>query len=313
MSEKIKLSIAIPVYNSESTIENLVTQLIEKLSKEYELEIVLINDCSKDNSEKICIGLYERNKDIVKFYSLAKNVGEHNAVMAALNKVTGSYVVVMDDDFQNPVSEVIKLVSYASANSFDVVYTYYDKKFHSFFRNLGSKFNDKLANYMLGKPKNLYLSSFKVMNKFIVDEVIKYDRPYPYLDGLILRTTSNIGKLKVEHRGREKGDSNYTFKKLISLWLNMFTNFSILPLRISIILGFVFAIWGLVLGTYTFFEKLADPGLPIGFAAIAVSIFVFAGIQLIALGMIGEYVGRIFISQTRKSQFTIRKSFEKKI
>src|SRR3989304_1786242 len=244
MSEKIKLSIAIPVYNSESTIENLVTQLIEKLSKEYELEIVLINDCSKDNSEKICISLYERNKDIVKFYSLAKNVGEHNAVMAALNKVTGNYVVVMDDDFQNPVSEVIKLVSYASANSFDVVYTYYDKKFHSFFRNLGSKFNDKLANYMLGKPKNLYLSSFKVMNKFIVDEVIKYDRPYPYLDGLILRTTSNIGKLKVEHRGREQGDSNYTFKKLISLWLNMFTNFSILPLRISIILGFVFAIWG---------------------------------------------------------------------
>ena len=313
MSEKIKLSIAIPVYNSESTIENLVTQLIEKLSKEYELEIVLINDCSKDNSEKICISLYERNYNIVKFYSLAKNVGEHNAVMAALNKVTGNYVVVMDDDFQNPVSEVIKLVSYASANSFDVVYTYYDKKFHSFFRNLGSKFNDKLANYMLGKPKNLYLSSFKVMNKFIVDEVIKYDRPYPYLDGLILRTTSNIGKLKVEHRGREQGDSNYTFKKLISLWLNMFTNFSILPLRISIILGFVFAIWGLVLGTYTFFEKLADPGLPIGFAAIAVSIFVFAGIQLLALGMIGEYVGRIFISQTRKSQFTIRKSFEKKI
>ena len=313
MQEKINLSIVIPVYNSEATIERLVNLLIEKLSNQYKLEIILVNDCSKDNSENICIGLFEKFKDVIRFYSLAKNVGEHNTVMAGLNKVCGDYIVIMDDDFQNPVNEVIKLVSYTTAHNYDVVYTCYDRKFHSFFRNMGSKFNDILANYMLRKPKDLYLSSFKIINKFTVDEIIKYDRPYPYLDGLLLRTTSNIGQLKVEHQEREHGSSNYTFKKLVALWLNMFTNFSILPLRISIILGFVFALVGLVLGIYTFFEKLSSPKLPVGFAALAVSIFIFAGIQLIAIGMIGEYIGRIFISQTKKPQFTIRRSFEKEI
>ena len=312
MANRINLSIVIPVYNSEETIEKLVKLLIEKLCLDYKLEIVLVNDCSKDNSESICISLYEKYKEIVKFYSLAKNVGEHNAVMAGLNKISGDYIVIMDDDFQNPVSEVVKLISYATANNHDVVYTYYDRKFHSFFRNIGSKFINILADFILGKPKDLYLSSFKIINKFIVKEIIKYDLPYPYIDGLILRATSNIGKLKVEHKEREKGRSNYTTKKLIALWLNMFTNSSILPLRISIFLGFIFAVLGFSLGIYTFLEKLENPRLPVGFAALAVSIFIFAGIQLVALGAIGEYVGRIFMSQIRKSQFTIRKSCELK-
>lgn len=309
-NNKINFSIVIPVYNSEETIGELTDRLVQTLGSDYNLEIVLVNDCSKDNSEKVCIDLYNRHKPIVKFYSLAHNVGEHNAVMAGLNHVTGDFVVIMDDDFQNPISEAIKLVEYAKNNSYDVVYTYYDRKQHHFLRNLGSKFNDKVANWMLKKPKDLYLSSFKLISKFVVQEIIKYDMPFPYIDGLILRTTNNIGKIKVQHDARSQGKSGYTLHKLISLWLNMFTNFSILPLRLSIIVGFIFAIIGLAFGVYTLLEKLSNPRLPLGFATLAIAIFVFAGIQLISLGVIGEYIGRIKLSQNKSPQFTVRKKFE---
>ena len=311
MDEKtLSLTIVIPVYNSEDTIGKLTDHLVNSLGGEYKLEIILINDCSKDNSEKACIHLYEKHKSIVKFYSLSKNVGEHNAVMAGLNQATGDFIVIMDDDFQNPISEVIKLVQFAKDSTFDVVYTYYDRKQHHFLRNLGSKFNDKVSNVMLKKPKDLYLSSFKLLTKFLVKEIIKYDLPFPYIDGLILRTTNNIGKIQVHHQERNVGKSGYTITKLVSLWLNMFTNFSILPLRVSIYIGFIFAFLGLVLGVYTVSEKLSNPGLPVGFAALAVSVFIFAGVQLISLGMIGEYIGRIFLSQNKRPQYTVKKKFE---
>lgn len=307
---KVNLSIVIPVYNSEATIGPLTEKLIDALSRDYNLEIVLVNDNSKDNSEKVCIELYKKHKPFIKFYSLAKNVGEHNAVMAGLNQVTGDYTVIMDDDFQNPISEVLKLVEFAKEHNFDVVYTYYDRKQHSFFRNLGSKFNDKVANIMLNKPKDLYLSSFKLLNKFVVKEIIKYDMPYPYIDGLVLRTTNSIGKIKVHHVARGQGRSGYTIKKLVSLWLNMFTNFSILPLRWSIIVGFIFAVLGLIFGVVIMIEKFSDPTLPMGFTTIAVAVFIFAGIQLISLGIIGEYIGRIKLSQNKSPQYTIKKRFE---
>ena len=236
-----KLSIIIPVYNSEATIALLVEKLIKEISK-YQLEIILINDYSKDNSEKICVEIFNNNSDIVKFYSLSKNVGEHNAVMAGLNNSTGDYSIIIDDDFQNPVSEVLKLADYSFNSKLDVIYTYYDKKNHSFFRNLGSRFNDRVANWLLKKPKSLYLSSFKSISKFLVDKIIKYDLPYPYIDGLILRTTSYIGKIKVKHFKRKVGKSQYSFIKLVGLWLNMVTNFSIKPLRFATVLGFIFSI-----------------------------------------------------------------------
>lgn len=306
----MKISIAIPVYNSENSIIQLVDELIKNLS-EYHIEIVLVNDCSTDNSEICCLQIFEKYPEIVKFYSLAKNVGEHNAVMAALNNVTGDYIVIMDDDFQNPVSEVKKLINHISENNFDVVYTFYEKKKHSFWRNLGSKFNDKVANIMLGKPKDLYLSSFKIMNKFIVYEILKYDLPFPYIDGLILRTTANIGKVKVEHLSRKEGKSQYNLVKLFSLWLNMLTNFSILPLRIAILLGFIFSIIGFLLGIAGILMKYFDPTVPLGYASEFVVISILGGIQLIAIGMVGEYIGRIFMSISKKPQFSIRRRNEK--
>ena len=243
-SEHKKTSIVIPVYNGTLSIARLVDELIAQISPVFHIEIVLVNDCSPDNSEEVCIDITKKYLDYVSFYSLAMNVGEHNTVMAGLNKATGDYAIIIDDDFQNPVSEVKKVISYMSSHDFDVVYTWYKVKKHSFFRNMGSLFNDRIANMMLKKPRNLYLSSFKIINRFLIDEVIKYNLPYPYIDGLILRSTSNIGRVEVIHNIRERGKSNYNLHKLISLWMNMFTNFSILPLRISIFIGFIFSIIG---------------------------------------------------------------------
>jgi len=307
---KTKVTLLIPVYNSADTIAALISQLIAELSNFYLLEIVLVNDDSTDDSERICIELFHRYPSVIRFYSLAKNVGEHNAVMAGLNHVTGDYVVIMDDDFQNPISEVVKLVQEGIKSNNDVIYTFYEKKQHTLWRNAGSWFNDKVANLMLEKPKDLYLSSFKLINKFLTQEIIKYGLPFPYIDGLILRTTNKIGKIKVEHHQRNDGQSGYTLLKLIRLWLNMFINFSILPLRISIILGFGFSFLGILLGINTVIEKIINPALPLGWASLIVIICIFSGVQLISLGMIGEYIGRIFLSQNVKPQFTIRKTYE---
>lgn len=306
----IVLSILIPVYNSEKTIGRLVEELIKDLGSLFKLEIILINDHSTDRSEKVCISLFEKHKKTVKFYSLSRNVGEHSAVMAGLNKATGDYAVIMDDDFQNPVREVAKMVNFALEYDYDVVYSFYDKKKHNFFRNVGSWLNDRAANLLLKKPKGLYLSSFKVLNSFLVNEIIKYQAPFPYIDGLILQITNNIGSIKVEHQERQEGRSGYTVRKLISLWLNMFTNFSILPLRMSIFLGLIFASMGLILGVKTVIDKFIDPNMPLGFATLLISVSIFGGIQLVMLGMVGEYIGRIFLSLNKKPQYTIRKSYE---
>ena len=311
-SDQPKTSIVIPVYNGALSIERLVDELIAQLSIIFRIEIVLINDCSPDNSENICIEITKKHPDFVSFFSLAMNVGEHNAVMAGLNKATGDYAIIIDDDFQNPVSEVKKVISYMASHDYDVVYTWYKVKKHSFFRNLGSRFNDKIANLMLKKPKNLYLSSFKIINRFLIDEVIKYNLPYPYIDGLILRTTSNIGKVEVSHNIRENGKSNYTLRKLISLWMNMFTNFSILPLRVSIFIGFIFSIIGFLIGIYAVMEKIQNPHIPLGYTFLVVIISIYAGVQLIAIGMVGEYLGRIFMANNKKPQYSIRKSFNER-
>lgn len=304
-----KLTIAIPVYNSQSTIGRVVEELISSVTK-YQLEIVLVNDGSKDNSKQVCVDLFEKYPKIVKFYSLSKNFGEHNAVMAALNNSSGDFVVVIDDDFQNPTSEIIKLADYSFNEKFDVIYTKYKKKKHSVFRNLGSKFNDKIANWLLKKPKGLYLSSFKSINKFTVNQIVKYDLPYPYIDGLILRTTSSIGQITVKHLKRRKGKSQYTLVKLIGLWLNMVTNFSIKPLRFATFLGFIFSIVSFLLAIAGIMMKFLDPSAPLGYASLLVSVAFLGGIQLIAIGMIGEYIGRTFLSISKLPQFVIKERFE---
>ncbi len=305
-----RISIIIPVYLGENSISRVVVELMADVAPRFPLEIVLVNDCSPDKSESICITLYKKYPSVVRFFSLSKNKGEHNAVMAGLKECRGEWAVIMDDDSQNPVSAVIKLIETAIAGNDDVVYTYYKEKKHSLFRNLGSYFNDKVANVMLNKPKGLYLSSFKILNRFLINEIIKYDAPFPYIDGLILRTTSYINSVEVEHRIRPEGKSGYTFKKLLMLWSNMFVGFSILPLRVVSITGFICAGIGILLGLQAVIEKILNPDMPAGYATLVVAVAFFSGIQLIALGTVGEYVGRMFLKQNRRPQYTIRKRFE---
>lgn len=229
----ILISIVIPVYNSEKTISKIVDKLVAELEQKYDLEIILVNDCSKDRSEQVCIAIYKKYSKIVRFFSLSKNVGEHNAVMAGLNKARGEYAVIMDDDFQNPVSEAVRLIETAVKDNFDVIYTFCEKSQRPLFRRLGSWFANKTADIILKKPAGLYLSSFKIINRFTIDKIKKYNLPFTYIDGLILQTTGNIGKIRVQEHKRSTGKSGYSLKKLFTLWLNMFFNSSALPLLIS--------------------------------------------------------------------------------
>jgi undecaprenyl-phosphate 4-deoxy-4-formamido-L-arabinose transferase len=309
MLKNPRISIVIPVYNAEQNIKILCSELVFQLKPKYDLELVLVNDGSQDASHQHCLCLQGLYPNTIRYFDLAKNVGEHNAVMAGLNQTTGDFVIIMDDDFQNPISELGKMVDRAQETHADVVYSYYSKKQHSWFRNLGSGFNDYMATLLLRKPKNLYLSSFKLINRFLVNEIIKYDLPFPYIDGLILRTTDRIATVQVKHEKRVAGSSNYTPRKLFSLWMNMFTNFSIIPLRLSVLLGAVFSVFGFGYGVFAGIEKWLHPDLPMGYTTIIVLISLFAGIQLMALGMLGEYLGRIFLSQNKTPQYAIRKAY----
>jgi glycosyltransferase involved in cell wall biosynthesis len=299
-----ELSVVIPVYRGAETIGPLVAKLTEYLGDKYRLEIVLVNDGSPDHSADVCRQLAQANAE-VRFVNLSRNFSEHNAVMAGLNHARGESVVIMDDDFQNPPSEVIKLVE-ELRRGYDVVYSYYEKKQHSTWRNWGSQFNNLVATVMLDKPRDLYLSSFKALNRFTVEQITKYDGPYPYIDGLILQVTRSISRVLVEHDSRQTGKSGYTLRKLVSLWLNMFTSFSVLPLRFASAVGFLFAFLGLAMGLMCLVERIRFPDQPVGWASIIVTVFVIGGVQLFALGMIGEYLGRLFLKQNGRPQFVVR-------
>ncbi|MDP3265864.1 MAG: glycosyltransferase family 2 protein [Sulfuricurvum sp.] len=302
----MKISICIPVYNGAMTITALVEEVKKTLHK-YEFEIILINDGSKDNSEEVCVNI-TKQYDFVKFIALRKNFGEHNAVICGLNYATGDYTVIIDDDFQNPPSEILALIDEAN-KGYDVVYSRYEEKKHHWFRNLGSKFNDLVATWLLDKPNGLYLSSFKLIRKEVVEEIVKYKGPFPYIDGLILRVTDNIGTKTVEHTKRVEGESNYTLSKLISLWLNMFVNFSIKPLRIATVVGVAISVCSFILGIYFIVEKLLLPDASLGWTSLMVSILFLSGIQLIFLGIIGEYLGKQYLDQNGTPQWVIKKEY----
>ena len=306
MNRQVELSFVIPVFNGSRTISGVVEQ-IHQLYADLSVEVVLVNDGSADDSERTCRALHEKYPDSVVFVHLARNFGEHNAVLAGLNHSSGAFVAVLDDDGQNPPAEIRLMYDAIRERNADVVYGRYRVKQHSGFRNLGSRFNDKMANIMLNKPKDLYLSSFKVMNRFTVDEITRYSGPFPYIDGLILRATSNLTQVDVEHKERDDAHSNYTLRKLFMLWLNMFVNFSILPLRLSATLGFVTSLSSLVLMASFVIEKLfIHPDIAVGIPSILVTIVFFAGVQLVILGTVGEYLGRMFLDQSGSPQFVVR-------
>ena len=305
----VDFSVVVPVYNAERTIAALVQQLLDTYRPRGPMQIVLVNDGSRDQSHGICLELAEKFPEAVTYVCLAKNFGEHNAVMAGLRHVQGAYIVVMDDDFQHRPEDAIRLYDEARTKGLDLVYSYFPRREHGLGRRLGSGFNGWVANLMLDKPKDLYLSSFKCMSRWLVREIVRYRGPFPYVDGLALRCTRNLGRVEVVHHQREVGRSGYTLRKLVALWGSMFVSFSVMPLRASTLLGFVLIGLAAAGSVYVLLEKLAGRSVPEGWPFLAIIIMLFSGAQLLTLGIVGEYLGRLYLAINETPQAVIRDSW----
>lgn len=298
------LSIVIPVYNGEDSI-GLLLGALSSLHPNGGLEIVVVNDGSPDNSREVCLALVEQAAVPVVYVEHMRNYGEHNAVMTGLRHASGDYVITMDDDLQNPPDEVLRLYDHARRSGLDVVYTRYARKAHAGWRNLGSRFANAVADRLLDKPKGLYLSSFRCMSAQAARAVTDYRGPYPYIDGLLMQVTQRIGSLEVRHLPRAHGQSNYNLVRLVRLWLNLATSFSLAPLRLAVFAGAVMAVAGL-LGAVAVAVEALYSHTPSGWASIAVIMLLVGGVQCLMLGIIGEYVGRTFLSANGKPQAAVR-------
>ncbi len=301
-----KISFVIPCYRSARTIEGVVAEIQDTMAAipQYVYEIILVNDCSPDETFEVIKALCVRYNNITGI-SLARNFGQHAALMAGLRRAGGDIIVCLDDDGQTPADEVGKLLA-GIENGSDVVYASYENKHHSAFRNFGTWMNDIMTRMMLGKPKELHLTSYFAAKRFVVDSMLRYENSYPYIIGLVLRATRNISNVPVNHRSREVGTSGYTMKKLLGLWFNGFTAFSILPLRIATITGVIFAGAGFIYGIYTVVKKFVNPQVPLGFSSLMAAVVFIGGMLMIMLGLIGEYIGRIYISINNSPQYVVK-------
>lgn len=303
-----KISFVIPCYRSAATLPGVVAEIQEAMKnmEAYTYEIVLVNDSSPDDTFETIRRLCGENEKITGI-SLAKNFGQHSALMAGFHHVTGDLVVCLDDDGQTPALEADKLIRGIEQGA-DVVYARYQHKHHSGFRNFGSHVNELMTRVMLGKPKNLYVSSYFAARRFVVEEMIRYEYAYPYVIGLVLRSTKNIVNVDVNHRDRRAGESGYTLGKLLNLWFNGFTAFSVKPLRVATLTGVVCALCGFAYGIYTIIKKIfiQPPDLVIGFSALMSVIVFMGGMLMLMLGLVGEYMGRMYISMNNSPQFVIR-------
>ncbi|MBS7339783.1 MAG: glycosyltransferase family 2 protein [Suilimivivens sp.] len=302
------ISFVIPCYRSQATLPSVIREIQETMEglSQYTYEVVLVNDCSPDNTFDSIRELCRENKNITGI-NLAKNFGQHSALMAGFHQVKGDIIVCLDDDGQTPADEVGKLLEGIEKGA-DVVYAKYAHKHHSGFRNWGSHVNELMTRVMLGKPKDLFVSSYFAARRFVVDEMIKYEYPYPYVIGLVLRTTKNIVNVEVNHRDRMEGTSGYTLGKLLGLWFNGFTAFSVKPLRIATVTGAGCAFLGFAYGIYTIIKKIFinPPGLVTGFSALMSVLVFMGGMLMLMLGLVGEYMGRMYISMNRSPQYVVR-------
>ena len=302
------ISFVIPCYRSSQTLPGVIQEIKDtmKTLKNYEYEIVLVNDSSPDDTFCVITGLCRENDNITGI-NLARNFGQHAALMAGFHYVKGDVVVCLDDDGQTPACEVGRLLAGIEEGA-DVVYAKYNHKHHSGFRNFGSHVNEVMTRIMLGKPKDLYVSSYFAARRFVVDEMIRYEYAYPYVIGLVLRTTKNIVNVEIDHRDRQAGESGYTLKKLLGLWFNGFTAFSVKPLRVATVTGTICALCGFAYGIYTIIKKIfiQPPDLVIGFSALMSVIVFMGGMLMLMLGLVGEYMGRMYVSMNNSPQYVIR-------
>ncbi len=304
----MKISFVIPCYRSEKTIEGVVSEIKSVVSQrpEVEYEIIMVSDHSPDDVYSVIERLCREDPVHLKGLKLAKNFGQPAAQMAGFSRTTGDIVFSVDDDGQAPVDAIYDVVDCLLNNDNDIVYGVYQHKKHSLFRNFGSWVNHLMAVVLIGIPHGLHPTSFFAIRRFVASEVLHYDGPFPYISGLVFRVTRNFGTVVVQHRVRKDGESGYTFTKLIKLWVNGFTAFSVKPLRLATILGLLCAVAGFSFGFWIALRKLLlNPNAPVGYSSIMSVVLFIGGVLMLILGLIGEYIGRIYISINRSPQFVI--------
>lgn len=303
-----KISYVVPCYGSEKTIEKVVKDVEELMNtrKEYDYEIVLVNDNSPDNVWSVIENMCSKDKHI-KAICLAKNFGQHSALMAGYNICTGDYVVTIDDDGQTPVDQTFYLLD-ELLKGYDVVYGKYADRKDNSFRKFGTAMNNYMLETLIGKPKNIHLTSYFIAKSYIIKEICNYRNAFPYIWGLILRTTKNIANVTIEHSERIEGESGYTLGKLLSLWMNGFTAFSVKPLRITAIGGVVFACFGFIGILYTIINKILNPEIMAGYSSLMSMLLLIGGMLMLSLGLIGEYIGRIYLCINTMPQYVVKKT-----
>lgn len=308
----MRVSVVIPCYCSKAALPRMVSELYEILA-DHEVEIVLVNDCSPDDGEtwKLITELSQTHSGkagrLLIGVDLALNSGEHNAVLAGLRKTTGEAVVVMDDDGQNPPAAVPELLAHLTPNV-DVVYSTFPTKRHGLFRNLGSRFTNWVAGILMNKPKGLYLSSFKVMHRRLVDRLVDYPGSFPYIDGLVFRNTRRYAVVTVEHLARQDGRSGYSFTRLMKLYTNMAFGFSILPLRVLTFAGMLIAIAAMISALVFVGQYFISGATVEGWTSLSVLVIFFGGVTLLALGILGEYFGRMYLTMTGKQPYVVHQT-----
>ncbi|MCW3084286.1 MAG: hypothetical protein JWP12_1652 [Bacteroidetes bacterium] len=298
-----ELSIVVPVYNSAGIITELQRQIAAALDGKITYELILVNDCSKDESWKKITELASKHKNITGA-NLRKNSGQDNALLAGLRISKGNYAVIMDDDLQHSPAAIMDLYTVCS-NGWDVCYANFNSKKQSALKNTGSDLNGKVAQLLVQKPKEIYLSPYKIINRSTVNEIIKFAGPYPYIDGIILSISSNITQIDVAHQERLNGKSNYNFSRSFSVFMKLFTGFSVLPLRIATVTGCIATFVGFCLLIKYLYDYFIAKNFIEGWTTVVVLIILFSGLILITLGIVGEYIGRMYLAINNKPQYSI--------
>lgn len=302
-----KISFVIPCYNSAQTVGNVVRDIVDTVlaRREFQYEIILVNDNPPDDTWRVIREMC-RNNPHIHGVCFTKNFGQHAALMAGYRKVTGDIVVSLDDDGQTPPQEMFKLIDALNEKT-DLVYAKYIQKKRSLFRNFGSKVNDWMVQWLLDKPKELYLASYYAAKRFIIDEMVKCENPFPYIDGLALRSTSEYINVDIVHKERAAGNSGYSIAKLVGLWMNGLTSFSVKPLRIATFSGFCISLFGLVLAIIIIIQKfILKDAVSAGWPSLMTVVLILDGAIMIMLGLVGEYVGRIYVTMNKSPQYVIK-------
>ena len=302
------ISFVIPCYRSEKNITSVVNEIKETVTKRSgcKYEIIAVNDQSPDNVYSVLKSLAAADKQ-VKVIDLSKNMGKHAALMAGFRHACGDYIAICDDDGQCPIEHLWELID-AVDEGYDAAMANYGVKAQSRFKNFGSRMNDWMMRTLLNKPRHIKFANFAVFRPFVVSEMLKYKNPYPYVNGLLLQATHKIKNVPMEERERLNGTGGYTFKKSFSLWMNGFTAFSVKPLRIATALGAVLALAGFAFGIYVIIRKLVHPNILAGYSSLFAAMLFIGGVIMLMMGLIGEYIGRIYISINNAPQYVVRET-----